>query len=189
MMLTPFGSILMGALAGVVSTVGFEYVTPYMAERLKIADTCGVHNLHGMPAILGGFLSILIAGIATKDEYDQFNVAGEDPDKSSLYETFPLNFENGDMWSWTKNYQAGMQAAGMGITLLLAISSGALTGVILKIIKVFEQRVQDRWNKQQRDYLYHDDLYIYKDYDDDDNEVELLNGVKCDVEMASALRA
>ena len=128
MMLTPFGSIVMGSVAGVVSTLGFQYVSPFLADKLKIADTCGVNNLHGMPSILGGFLSILIAGIATKDEYDQFNVAGEDPDKSSLYEIFPLNFENGSLWSWTKDYQAGMQAAGIGITLLMAITSGILTG-------------------------------------------------------------
>ena len=59
MMLSPFGAILMGSLAGVVSVLGFDYVSKFLVEKLKIADTCGVHNLHGMPSILGIYYSIM----------------------------------------------------------------------------------------------------------------------------------
>lgn len=51
---------------------------PIISRKLRIQDTCGVHNLHGMPALLSGILSAIFAAIATKDEYS-----------NSLYEIFP----------------------------------------------------------------------------------------------------
>ena len=47
-----------------------------------------------------------------------------------------------------------------------------LTGAILGVIKKYEMRIQDRWNKRQRDYLYHDDLYFYREAYDNDFEEE-----------------
>lgn len=111
-----------------MATLGFVYVQPFLAEKLKITDTCGVNNLHGMPSILGGLLSVLIAGIATKEEYDQFNKDSNLPEKSSLFEIFPLNFENSADWEWTPGYQAGMQMAGIVVTLAFAIIGGLCTG-------------------------------------------------------------
>lgn len=32
-------------------------------------DTCGVHNLHGVPGAIGTILSIIFAAIATEDVY------------------------------------------------------------------------------------------------------------------------
>ena len=43
----------------------------------------------------------MIVGIASKSEYDQFNAGSDDPSKSSLYEIFPLNFDNNQDWSWS----------------------------------------------------------------------------------------
>ena len=85
-----------------------------------------MHNLNGL--IPGGFLSILIAGIATRKEYDQFNVDGDIPEKSSLNEIFPLLNEDEN---WTNHLQAGLQAAGMALTLVMAIVFGVITGEII----------------------------------------------------------
>uniref|UniRef100_A0AAQ4S9H6 Ammonium transporter Rh type A n=1 Tax=Gasterosteus aculeatus aculeatus TaxID=481459 RepID=A0AAQ4S9H6_GASAC len=54
MAIGPYGAMLIGFVAGIISTVGFKYLTPILASNLGIQDTCGVHNLHGMPGILGG---------------------------------------------------------------------------------------------------------------------------------------
>ncbi|NXQ44209.1 RHAG protein, partial [Catharus fuscescens] len=59
----PFSAMFIGVLAGIVSVLGFQFLTPVMASKLRIQDTCGVHNLHGLPGILGGFAGIVVTAI------------------------------------------------------------------------------------------------------------------------------
>ena len=40
-----------------------------MSEKLKIHDTCGVNNLHGMPAIIAGLGGAVAASLADTDLY------------------------------------------------------------------------------------------------------------------------
>merc|ERR1719174_2722267 len=49
----PFAAIITGLIAGGVSTLGYVYLTPRL-NRWGIYDVCGIHNLHGMPGIIGG---------------------------------------------------------------------------------------------------------------------------------------
>ena len=54
-----------GALAGVLCVVGYVFVQPALFARCNIVDTCGVHNLHGMPGLMGGLIAILaVPGVA-----------------------------------------------------------------------------------------------------------------------------
>jgi len=54
-----------GALAGALCVLGYVFIQPALYERCKILDTCGVHNLHGMPGLLGGLIAILaVPGVA-----------------------------------------------------------------------------------------------------------------------------
>ncbi|KAK0142177.1 Ammonium transporter Rh type A [Merluccius polli] len=59
----PFGAMLIGFVAGIISTLGFKYLSPILASKLGIQDTCGVHNLHGMPGILGGLAGIVAVAL------------------------------------------------------------------------------------------------------------------------------
>ena len=48
-----------------VSVIGYVFIQPALEARFKIVDTCGVHNLHGMPGLLGALIAMLVVpGIA-----------------------------------------------------------------------------------------------------------------------------
>uniref|UniRef100_A0A8C9SYF1 Ammonium transporter Rh type A n=1 Tax=Scleropages formosus TaxID=113540 RepID=A0A8C9SYF1_SCLFO len=104
MAIGPFGAMLIGFLAGIISTLGFKFLSPILAANLGIQDTCGVHNLHGMPGILGG-----LAGIVAV---------------SSLSPAVFLCLPSGS---------AGMQAAALGSSLGFALVGGTITGLIMKL--------------------------------------------------------
>ncbi|NXP96785.1 RHAG protein, partial [Vidua macroura] len=67
----PFSAMFIGVIAGIVSVLGFQFLTPVMATKLKIQDTCGVHNLHGLPGILGGIAGIIVAAVKTESRNGQ----------------------------------------------------------------------------------------------------------------------
>lgn len=69
MAIGPFGAMLIGFVAGIISTLGFKFLSPILASNLGIQDTCGVHNLHGMPGILGGVASIIAVGLGKKEGF------------------------------------------------------------------------------------------------------------------------
>jgi ammonium transporter Rh len=54
------GAFGIGVLAGALCVVGYVIIQPKLQSILKGVDTCGVHNLHGMPGLLGGIIAILI---------------------------------------------------------------------------------------------------------------------------------
>ncbi|MER2511629.1 MAG: ammonium transporter [Nitrosomonas ureae] len=62
---SPTGAFGIGLLAGILSVLGFVFLQPLLESKFKIVDTCGVHNLHGMPGLLGGLSAFLVVpGIA-----------------------------------------------------------------------------------------------------------------------------
>ncbi|XP_056419971.1 ammonium transporter Rh type A isoform X3 [Hyla sarda] len=65
----PFGAMIIGFTAGIISTLGFKFLTPIFASKLRIQDTCGVHNLHGLPGILGGLAGIVATALGAKPNY------------------------------------------------------------------------------------------------------------------------
>ena len=80
-----------GSVAGAICVIGYTLIQPRLEKALKITDTCGVHNLHGMPGLFGGLTAILVVpGIA----------------------------------------QA--QLAGIGVTVVLALVTGAVSGYLIK---------------------------------------------------------
>jgi len=100
----PVAASGLGAIGGAVSVIGYQKVQPFLLRKIGLHDSCGVHNLHGMPSILGGLASV-IACVAVKDPTYLTNERGT---------------------------QAGYQMAAIGATLGIAIVSGVLTGFFLK---------------------------------------------------------
>uniref|UniRef100_UPI00398E70D9 ammonium transporter Rh type C-like 2 n=1 Tax=Pristiophorus japonicus TaxID=55135 RepID=UPI00398E70D9 len=120
MMLTPYGSLIVGAISGVVSTLGFIFLSPLLEKYLKIQDTCGIHNLHAMPGVIGAIVGAITAAAASEAVYS----------KEGLIAAFGL--EN-RLAGWTPHIQGGHQAAALCVTLLLSLAGGAIVGFILKL--------------------------------------------------------
>merc|ERR1719440_1664072 len=102
-----WAAILIGGVAGLWSTFGYVIISPLL-EKIHIHDTCGIHNLHGMPGLIGGISSLfaILAGNAK-------NTNGlADSDRSS---------------------QAMKQIYGMLATLAFAIVGGLACGLAAKL--------------------------------------------------------
>merc|ERR550532_2348825 len=103
--LGPFGAVFIGCMAGLLSTFGFCKVQETLLEKLDLHDSCGIHNLHGMPSVLGGVISVVVP----------------------LF----LAEENGAR----KPGEPGKQALGVMGTLVVSIVTGAITGLVMKALK------------------------------------------------------
>ena len=100
-----------GFISGIISCIGFSFISNYIENKLLIWDTCGINNLHGMPGIFGGIISAIAIICATDTNYPNAN----------------------DIFHWNSFYkQAGYQLLGLVITLGIAIIGGLFTGLILK---------------------------------------------------------
>lgn len=55
---TPGWSMLIGLVAGSLSVIGYNFIQPILQKLTGGVDTCGVHNLHGMPGVFGGIVAI-----------------------------------------------------------------------------------------------------------------------------------
>jgi ammonium transporter Rh len=55
---TPGWSMMIGLVAGGISVVGYTIIQPRLQKLTGGVDTCGVHNLHGMPGVFGGLVAM-----------------------------------------------------------------------------------------------------------------------------------
>ena len=147
MAIEPFGAMIIGTVAGILSTLGFQYLTPKLNESV-VHDTCGVNNLHGMPGILSGIASAIVAATATRDKYDGNRLYVFYPSRTPIanstdYANFTLestDFAKGGLGR-TAVMQGGYQMAALALTLGMALIGGIITGYIMKL-PIIEQ-VQD----------------------------------------------
>ncbi|KAJ6239563.1 rh50 [Anaeramoeba flamelloides] len=112
--INPVGAMAIGLIAGSISTIGFNKITPFLEEKIGIHDSCGVHNLHGMPGIIGGISGIIAVYAGTEDH--------------SLYNGVIGNyFPEGD-------HQPYRQLSALFITLTISFFGGLITGFIIKFL-------------------------------------------------------
>lgn len=80
LIVTPWATMLIGFLAGVLSAIGFKKIGPYLNSKINLHDTCGVHSLHGMPAVFGALASAVAIAFASNKGFpnDYFPLVGED---------------------------------------------------------------------------------------------------------------
>lgn len=101
--------MLLGFISGIISSLGFAYLSKFLQRTIHLHDTCGVHNLHGMPGVVGALVSAIVASRG----FDNFG-----DNKSYMFLVTERNAsENG-----------GYQLAGLALTLGLSITGGLFAG-------------------------------------------------------------
>ena len=111
MNITPPGALACGWIAGFFSVVGYEKLSPILNNYFNIQDICGVHNLHGIPGLLGALLGVFIT-----------------IDNSRRGE---FGFQHGDD-------QPAYQLAAIGATLGFALVGGIVTGGVMKLVDTIQ---------------------------------------------------
>jgi len=145
MAVAPGGALSVGLIAGMLSVVGYTKITPFLEETIGLYDTCGVHNLHGMPGVMAGIVGCIAAGTATEENYR--NVA-------ALKAAFPGRYDDSGAEVRTAGEQAGFQIGFLGVTLVFAIVSGLLTGAIAKFAAPAKKQLfsdKDEWECPEED--------------------------------------
>ena len=130
------GAIAIGFIGGAISTLCFAKLGPKLKECMRLDDTCGVHNLHGIPGILGGLISAIVVRAYHADPMDE-NI-----------QTF-LTFYSTNNGAMSLADQSGIQVACTFISLAIAIAAGFIVGVIIRCFINFEN-----------DELYEDGIYF-----------------------------
>lgn len=124
----PFSAMIVGSIGGALTTAGFRFIRPIF-QKFRVHDTCGVSNLHGFPGLLAGIFGIILAAFPMYSRYSE-NLL--DTCWHGLYRTYLA--------------QVGYQAAALGTTIGIAVVGGLLTGLILRLPVLNDQRPSAYYN-------------------------------------------
>ncbi|NWX45468.1 RHBG protein, partial [Steatornis caripensis] len=114
----PVVALALGILSAAVCILGFRFLTPLLVRKLMLRDQCGIHNLHGLPGILGAAASIVA-----------ILVASEDASGSHFSQMSGSNASEAVGGQWG-DHGAGRQALCQAAGLAVAIGGSLLGGLI-----------------------------------------------------------
>ncbi|EGR28966.1 rh50 glycoprotein, putative [Ichthyophthirius multifiliis] len=119
MHILPIYAILIGIFAGCVSTLGFSRFMFIIENKLQLHDSCGVLNLHGIPGLLGAIWGCIAAGTSQNQN-------------DSIAQLQMVYIKAGES-DWNQQKQGHIQVIYLFITLSIAIGSGIIAGIFLKL--------------------------------------------------------
>jgi len=116
-----YSAMIIGAFAGIVSVLGFKFLLPWIERKFGLHDTCGVHNLHAMPGVIGGICSAIAAAKADTATYGE-----------QLSNYFPLVASG----ARTSVEQGSYQILCLFVSIGMAIGGGMVAALLVKIFTV-----------------------------------------------------
>ncbi|KAK6758174.1 hypothetical protein RB195_015784 [Necator americanus] len=128
--LDPLHAMCVGVIAGALSVIGYKYITPALNKLAH--DTCGVHNLHGMPGVLAGLFSAVFVLLYDPASYGK-----------SLNIIYPAMKSESNAAGISAASQAVNQLTGLGLVLISALLSGLATGFLLKLKLINQVREKE----------------------------------------------
>jgi ammonium transporter Rh len=108
----PFGAMLTGLVSASFSSVCYGYVQPWVRRKNLFHDTCGVTYLHGIPGIIAGLVSAIVAARSRNNLGKNYG------------EVYALDNEA----YRTVHEQAGFQLACLALCLGLGLFGGLIAG-------------------------------------------------------------
>lgn len=138
MMISPVAAYALGIIGCTACFFGYKYLTPFLAERLRIQDQCGIHNLHGLTGLISSTAGICAILMATEDTYgpSMYQIFSHrappegDPKLLELQKLIP-GLKPG--LGRTAQEQALFQVAAVFATIAAAAAGGLLTGLVMKL--------------------------------------------------------
>jgi len=113
----PGAAMIVGAIAGTASAIGFAFIQPYMHHpdrKVPVHDTRGVLSLHLIPGLIGAIGGFIATAVAASTGVN-----------SEIYgQPFASVFNT------TGENQAGYQCAALLVTIGIAFLGGILSGLI-----------------------------------------------------------
>ncbi|XP_077562085.1 ammonium transporter Rh type C-like isoform X2 [Haemaphysalis longicornis] len=106
---------------------------PFLARRCSVHDTCGVHNLHGMPGLLAGLSSIIVAATASYESHGDSLFLIYPARAAAANSTEARGFNGTSGLGRTAGEQAACQLWALLATLAIAISGGVATGFLIRL--------------------------------------------------------
>lgn len=138
MMISPAAAYALGMMGCTACMLGYKYLTPFLARRLRIQDQCGIHNLHGLTGLISctaGICAILMAKeeVYGPSMYEIFTHRAPmegDPKLQELQMLIP-GLKPG--LGRTAQEQALFQVYAVLSTIGLSALGGIITGFVLKL--------------------------------------------------------
>ncbi|GMF17364.1 unnamed protein product [Phytophthora fragariaefolia] len=121
----PATAIAIGLFTGFASVFGYCFVSPLLERSMRLSDTCGILNLHGIPGVAGGIAGALIT-LAVSDDY-----YGDGLTEVYVARTYRSAGE-----------QSCFQLAALIFTTLTAVLSGLAVGSFLKSPRFRQQKLK-----------------------------------------------
>ncbi|XP_062977103.1 ammonium transporter Rh type A-like [Elgaria multicarinata webbii] len=126
MLITPSGAFVLGILSSLACILGFKYLTPFLSTRVHIQDQCGIHNLHGLPGIIGA-MSGIMAILLVPDEAYGLQLHQVFPPRAPPLGNITLEATSvGEKLVRDASQQALYQAAALGVSFLVSLVGGYL---------------------------------------------------------------
>ncbi|KAL2091466.1 hypothetical protein ACEWY4_013729 [Coilia grayii] len=138
MMISPAAAYALGVIGCTACMLGYKYLTPFLARRLRIQDQCGIHNLHGLTGLISCLAGICAILLASEETYgpSMYQIFAHrapmegDPKLLELQQLIP-GLKPG--LGRTAEVQAMYQVAAIFSTIAAAALGGVVTGFIMKL--------------------------------------------------------
>ncbi|KAM4740171.1 ammonium transporter Rh type B-like [Anableps anableps] len=138
MMISPVAAYALGIMGCTACFFGYKYLTPFLAQHLRIQDQCGIHNLHGLTGLISSTAGICAILLATEETYgpSMYQIFSHrappegDPKLLELQKLIP-GLKPG--LGRTAQEQALFQVAAIFSTIAVAGVGGLLTGLVMKL--------------------------------------------------------